>query len=456
MARLDFSIKPVAAPEEDAYGPERSTWAQLELRVDDTLLTSHAPHDAFLPASAAIEDAVEGPLCGVAEWMVDNFAEFLWEANVPVPKRSSLEGGGVAIPGLREAAGWWRDVASSANLRAIATWQQRHTLGAAMTQVALPSMVFLPEAERIGLFVTHLPNELNPNVRFRLPENSGEYWLGRDSLRETAIDFVERVLGFASKSEDGHKWAEWLRGRWQGAMARESSAAERRRLRFGRTVADAWDELIEPLGNRKEILEGVLSDIAPIEEAELLDTLLRALPTVARPSNDRRWKQLAQESPLTSGRAYEQGYELARRVRRELKRGSEPIDRVDVLLSEMDIQDTAAESGGLFRTLACLRDRDAAVVVSRDVTGVIPRRVALAETLGRFLFEARGKDWGAAVGEHSRCQETRRAGAFAAELLAPAEAVRRYPDSPERLAEDYGISLGSARWRIHNVFRPPA
>jgi len=57
----------------------------------------------------------------------------------------------------------------------------------------------------------------------------------------------------------------------------------------------------------------------------------------------------------------------------------------------MDIQDTAAESGGLFRTLACLRDRDAAVVVSRDVTGVIPRRVALAETLGRLLFEARGR-----------------------------------------------------------------
>jgi hypothetical protein len=126
-----------------------------------------------------------------------------------------------------------------------------------------------------------------------------------------------------------------------------------------------------------------------------------------------------------------------------------------VLLSEIDIQDAEAESGGLFRTLACLQDRNASVVVSRDVKGVIPRRVALAEALGRFLFEARGRDWGAANSEQSRWQETRRAGAFAAELLAPAEAVRGYPDDPERLAEDYGISLGSARWRIKNVFHPP-
>ncbi len=76
------------------------------------------------------------------------------------------------------------------------------------------------------------------------------------------------------------------------------------------------------------------------------------------------------------------------------------------------------------------------------------------EPLGRLLFEAQGKCWGAAIGDQSRVQETQRANAFAAELLAPAEAVRRYGNDPERLAEDYGISLTSARWRIHNVLGP--
>ena len=455
MPRLDFSIRSVVAPEEEAFGPEKPTWAQLELRVDDMALTRHVSHEPLSISSAVVEDAVEGPLCGVAEWFVDNFAEFLWETHVPVPKHSSFEGQRVAIPDLREAAGWWQDFAPLTDLRALATWQQRHTLGATTTQLALPSLVFLAEADRIGLFVSQLPGKLAPNVRFRLPEGCAEFWLDRDSLRETASEFVDDVLRLAADSEDGRKWSEWLQARWQDAKQRESSIVERRRLRFGRAVADVWDERVEPLGGKREVLEGVLSDIAPLGTAESLDLLVRALPDDGRRAGDRRWTGLIQDSPLTSGRAYDQGYELARKVRKELNRGSDPIDRVDVLLSEIDIQDAEAESGGLFRTLACLQDRNASVVVSRDVKGVIPRRVALAEALGRFLFEARGRDWGAANSEQSRWQETRRAGAFAAELLAPAEAVRGYPDDPERLAEDYGISLGSARWRIKNVFHPP-
>lgn len=79
------------------------------------------------------------------------------------------------------------------------------------------------------------------------------------------------------------------------------------------------------------------------------------------------------------------------------------------------------------------------------------RRVALATAFGRLLFDARGKAWGAAYGDHSRVLETRRAGAFAAELLAPSEIVPEYASDPQRLAEDYGISLAAARWRLHNV-----
>lgn len=458
MPRLDFSVTHIEAPEDEAFGPEKATWARFELRIDDFCLTRNHSQEAFLlPADGGARDAVEGPLNGVAEWIVDHFADTLWDANVPVPKHDSIDGTRTAIPGLREAARWWDDLAGRHSRQFIAKWQQRHTLGAAMSQLALPSLVFMPEAGHIGLFATALPAELNGNARFRLPDNGSEFWLDRDDLRETLACLVDGIIGRAGTSADGRHWASWLGDRWEAAKQVEVSLIERRKRLFGTTVANAWETRVEPLGNRKPIVEGVLSDLAPIESEASLDTLLRALPLGddAR-SDERRWRKLVQQGPSVSARAYEQGYELARSVRHALDRGADPIERMDVLLGEIDVIDRESESGGLFRTLSCVRDRQASVVVSRDLRGVIPRRVALASALGRLLFESRGRDWAAAISDQSRWQETRRANAFAAELLAPAEAVRNYSGDPERLAGDYGISLTSARWRIKNVFQPPA
>ena len=456
MTRFDFSATPVKPPADEAFGPEEATWAQLELRVDDFTLTRHQPHEAFLAPGVEARDAVEGPLSGIAEWLVNHLPEVLWETHVPVPKNESVDGARVGVPGLRDAARWWNEVPQRFPRADIAAWQARHTLGAAASQLALPSLVFMPEAGRIGLFASALPAELNGNVRFRLPADGCDFWLERDDLRECFARFVGGVLRLASESDSGRAWAGWLDARRQETVQREGSLVERRRLRYGAVVAEAWGERIEPLGTRKVIVEGVLSDVGKVEDAAGVQTLLQALPLESHGSaGECRWKEFVQNAPLTSTRAYEQGYDLAHKVRHDLKRGSDPLQRVDLLLNELDISDREAESNGLFRTLSCVRDRQASVVVSRDVKGVVPRRVALAAAFGRLLFDSRGKNWGAALGEQSRWHETRRANAFAAELLAPAEAVRQYPDDPERLAADYGISLASARYRIQNVFHPP-
>lgn len=179
---------------------------------------------------------------------------------------------------------------------------------------------------------------------------------------------------------------------------------------------------------------------------------MNALPIqAAEASSERRWKDLTPATPPVRGPAYAQGYGLARKVRKDLGLGTDPIQRMDVLLSQVGVRDMEAPSFGLFRSASCIRERTATIVVSRDIFGVVPRRVALAASFGRLLFEGRGKAWGAAVGENSRWEETRRANAFAAELLAPASVVPKYADAPERLAEDYGISVASARWRIYDV-----
>jgi hypothetical protein len=455
VSRLDFSVVHVDAPEDEAFGPEKVTWAQFELNVDDMSITRHKAQDAFLPLSESVSNTVVGPLSGIAEWVVDHFAHVLWDAHMPAPKHESQKGERTEIPSLREAARWWDNFPREIDRRNVALWQERHTLGAAMSQLALPSIVFVPEATRIGLFVTPLARELDANVKFMLPEHGAEFWLEREDLRVMFTRLVEGVLGWATASEAQH-WASWLAQRWSAAKALEESDVARRELLYGVAVARAWETRVEPLGAKKKMLEGVLADVGPIDSFDRFDGLLRTLAMEgASSSGSSDWKKLATPTAVTSARAYEQGYDLARKVRHDLDLGSDPIERVDVLLSRIDVADQEAPSGGLFRSLSCVRDKKAAVIVSDDVRGVVARRVALAGALGRLLFEAQGKDWGAAMGDQSRWQETRRASAFAAELLAPRDAVRRYASDPEGLAADYGISLASARWRIQNVLHPP-
>ena len=453
MTRLSFSATWTAPPEDEAVGPEVPTWARMELCAGDIVLTRHRPYEPFISGEAPIDDSVEGPLSGLAEWVVDNFAQVLWESHVPVAKHGTTDGGRTRIPDLRQASRWWPTVPSTDVVR-VASWQQRHTLGAATTQLALPSLVFVPEVGRIGLFAAPLPTELDPNVVF-LPQDQTEFWLERDDLRESLVQLVEGTLAAARKDASSSRWTEWLTSRWEEAKRREASDAERKRLLFGDVVASLWEKEVEPLGSRKTIVEGVLADVAEVRSVDAFKSLLGALALDQRHAVGKpKWKDLASK-PRAGARAFDQGYELARKVRKDLKLGLKPIDRMDVLLSGLDVEDRAADSGGLFRTACCVNDRFASVIVSDELRGLAARRVALASSLGRLLFEARGSAWGAAISDQSRWEETRRAGAFSAELLAPADAVREeYLENPEGLAEDYGISLASAKWRIHNVVNP--
>lgn len=453
MNRLGLSLEWKAAPPGEAVGPEKPTWARLELRVDDLVLTRHKSMDAVLGASSTADDAIEGPVSGLVEWIVDNFAHVLWEAQTPVPKLDATTGFRAGLPGLHAASAWWSNLPNGADLSRIGAWQQRHTFGAASSQLAVPSIVFVPEANRVGMFVSLPPSALDPSVRLHLSSDQTEHWLERDDLRERLTSLVEGSLQQASADADCHQWVSWLRPRWEAVQRRESSEQERRRLRFGDTVARLWNAQIAPLRERTSVVDGVLSDVAEVQADDQLAQLLAALsaPSAGRVASP-RWKKLVPTS-VKASKPHEEGYELARRVRHDLRLGTDPIERVDILLTEQDIADRAVDVGGLFRSACTVEERQASVFVDRSVRGLTARRVALATAFGRLLFDGQGKAWGAAFGDHARVQETRRAGAFAAELLAPGEVVTRYMSDPQGLAEDYGISLAAAQWRIHNVAR---
>ncbi len=442
------------APLDEAFGPEKPTWARLEMRVGDAVLTRHSLDGAFLAPDRPVEDAIEGPLSGLAEWMVDNLPFVLWESHVPVPKLDASKGFRSGLPSLATAANWWRDVGGNYDLARIAGWQARHTLGAAASQLAVPSMVFVPEAGRVGLYVSLPPADLDPSIRLHLPSDPEEYWLERADLRDRFERFVEAALQRGGEDLENARWVNWLSARWVNAKAKEASEVERRRLRFGEVVSSAWEQKIAPLADEKAIVEGVLSDVEEIESDADLTRLLAALrPTQSNAHDGAAWKRLVAKSPLGLAKPYEEGYELARKVRHDLKLGTDPIDRVDILLSNLDISDREVDSGRVFRSACRVEGKQATIMVDTSVSGVTARRVALTTAFGRLLCDSRGKMWGAAFGEHARVQETRRAGAFAAELLAPAAIVPKYATEPQLLAEDYGISRSAADWRIHNVMR---
>jgi hypothetical protein len=279
MARFDFTVDWQAAPDDEAIGPEIVTWAHLGLRVDDVVLTRNRPMAHFATGEASEIDTVEGPLAGIAEWVVDHFPEILWETTLPIPKHAALDGQpGSGIPNLRDAAAWWVNVPDEVNRAQLAAWQQRHTFGVACSQLALPSLVFVPEAGHIGLFVSAAPEQLDPNVRHVLPQEMREFWLERDDLRTTLGQLVDGVLSAAKSSADHHIWAHWLERRWLKARELEQAEDHRRRLRFGETTAQLWPEKIATLGSTAATaVEGILDDVRELVSADEVGRVIDAV-----------------------------------------------------------------------------------------------------------------------------------------------------------------------------------
>ena len=452
MAKLRFRTSWTDAPEGEAYGPEVPTWADLVIEVDGRPITAHIPNEPFRSDVAVRRPEINGPLSGLAEWLVDNFAAILWEFPVPFPKQEGLVGDRRAVPGLRAAKRWWQDVRDKVDvdLASLGVWQRHHTLGLTATQLALPSMVLVPEADRIGLFVDGIPDELDPTIRIAGSGEETEFWLDRLDLQSELVRFVEGVLERASEAPEARAWADWMRPRWARAAALESDPEHRRMLEFGPAVANDWNNRF---ATHASAATGLLSDLRALRSADELALVQTLVSSANSGADNAAWRAYRSHAntigPLSP---HEQGYRLAETVRDRMDLGDDPIDRLDIVLANLGIDEATVDSKALFRSAALVENKNAKIFVDQDVRGLAYQRSARTSALGRILSDSRMKSWGGAIGSHSRWIESRRATAFAAEFLAPAQVVRdRYLDAPDRLADDYGISRQAAEWRIHNA-----
>jgi hypothetical protein len=461
MSRMEFRVEwlPEPGPDE-AFGPERATWGRVEIRLDGENITSNHPADWRGDERAA----VVGGMSGLADWIVDSLLPVRFEAHTPFPKMPSFSARrGGRFPSLRDAGGGWPEFAAEHERQPggeLGEWQQRHTLGTARSDLALPSITFVPEGTWMGIGLDHLPASLAPTVRFTPPVAPDSWpaapvWIPTTDVSAAFAGFITDVVARAERFPDSARWAEWLSARWCDNLRAATDEATVLRWSLGEVVATAWAETAARLGESTVALSGVLADARLVKERR---TLHRLVELLAADVGFRRRPGVDLGAVDWALPPYREGYRLAQEVRSRLKLGEAPLDarKLSSMMRELHVEPRPAQAMGLFRS-ACWTTREGAVLMWADDDAALatppPRRFAIAAALGRLLSApAEERMIGVAHGAQARYRPTQLANAFAAELLLPVQAIQRSRGSTDALAKRYGISRSAAEWHVHNRY----
>jgi hypothetical protein len=456
MKRLSLEVDWLDAPPEDAFGPEVSTWARLSIFLDDECLTRNHASDSR--AAQEERDYVEGPMSGLVEWLVETWPYVLWDIHMPF-EPFALGLGKSRIPSLRDAQQGWSQYGEHLDRNELAIWQHRHSFGHGASNLALPSITLVPDIRRIGVVVDHGPPGFDPSVRFTPHDGSKRWpaepvWFAKDEAVAEFERFVNECLDKARSSAETRHWADWMSNCWRSTREQAANTVSRREVLYGRLVADAWDELQTRLGERSQMLAGILLDTPILKERESLDRLVNELYWESvRPS---AWKEIARNAIDGALPAYAQGYALATRAREFLGIRAKPFLDLSNIFGFMGIP-LAACSGvsGLLRAAVTSDPEGRARMLYDDdfskSAGVLPTRFSISAVLGRLLAEFSGGYLGAAHGSASRWEQTQRANAFAAEFLLPRAALDALdPNDLDHITHVYGISKSAASWHVIN------
>lgn len=442
MGRFRIRATWIAAPEDEELSPaERHTFAQVSIAIDETVLTR--------VSDPADRTYVIGPTSGLVEWIVESWVSMLWETHAPFPKSAGAGAGRARPPSLRDAARLWAGF--TVDRVAMGRWQQRHTLGVASSDLALPSIVFMPEEGAVGVFVASIADDLDPLVRI-VPDFDEPAWVRVEDLREVLSQFVDDTIQRAREADAStSRWATWLSALWADAKRRERDPHERLRAALGDYAAQHWAEAKAELDSDAEALRGILLDTPLVGDQAVWQRRLSDVAAVRGTAHHdaMKWPLLGSVAGLP---LFAQGQQLAVELRNALSNTDSPIDpreAMEALGITWGRVDTQAFRSAAIRT----HDGSARVLISREARGLARERFASSVALGRLLGDGRppGSPLGAAHGNASRWRETQRANAFAAELLLPAAALKTHDISNKRqLCEDFGISYKAATWQIEN------
>ncbi len=458
---------------EDLALPEDFTAADFSISVDDDCLTLNRPRGSRL-LSAPTSESVYGPVSGLVDWLIENWSALLWESATPFRKNRIGDDASEKppIPGVTEALQNWDGYTQdTSEIPSFADWQHRHLLGHACSDLAIPSIVIVPEDRYVILAVDRLPLSLAPSVQFVPARGQEKSWglfvVRKADFEAEARQFIERTIERAQSAAQFEYWGNWLRDRWQRAQADETDPPTRLRWMVGEVSARRVEELRT---DQPRIATGLCQllldcplvtaaeELAPVEGmlTDLVNGGLQPIPGGGVPG----WQRLNTSRVSTNQPDFLQGYQLARLVREKVGLGDDPIHSLPHLLRELDIQCDKSVNSSLFRAAVCaVPGRRAHLVPSASegrMQSYTASRFAAASAFGRLLWQARipGQDLlCGAQGDHAMLSQSRRANAFAAEFLLPATAIEGGLSEQVvySLAELYGISSIAARWHARNV-----
>jgi hypothetical protein len=482
MPDLRFEVEFDDCPDETQL-PEDCTIADLAIAVGDDYLTYHQKRDRIAEGGKRFGKSVHGPVAGLVEWLIENWSSILWETQTPF-KRSSQYGipqGRPFVPGYKEAFDQWRQYVqelefeedydydtASPDFGRIADWQHRHLLGHASSDLAIPSIVIVPEDQIVILCVDRPPGRTffcGPDRTKRTPTH---YFINKADFREAATEFIEIVIKRIHTFDKNRQWAEWVSRRWQDAQDQERSPQGQLQMMIGRVGAERVEALRRAHPAVAAGLRQLLLDCQIVAKDSVLIPVEEVLKQCIGENEKHKysdeifgWESIKHGSIGLDQPEFLQGYNLAKQVRKQMRLGTRPIANLVGTLEKLDVTVEKDRTIPLFRAAACaIKGKPAHIIPSVSDPRMelpAPHNFAVASALGRLVWETRTPDERTicvAQGDYSLLSQSRRANAFAAEFLLPSQRVAGLNPEGEELkavAYEFGISLEAAAWHARNV-----
>ena len=395
------------------------TMAALSVEAGDAVVTG-----ALDRQSGTYSRTVVVPLFGVAEWLVANWWHLWYEV------------GDASDAGEPPRA-----------------FESRHNLAFAGDGFVLPRLRMVPTTGCMRLEWTRYAPEY-ARIEF---VDAGQHEVEREVLEPELRNLIEAVLERLRGQQETGEAAASLGRVW--AAINEVDDEEREFCRAAALLGiDPFDTPDDAAGALAEFWErvdpSIREDALAVASADSLDGVARwlnqVMEAVAQPHQRNDWPRIRQTLPQPAeGEPWARGYELARVTRNYLGIGDGRFEIRDTGELAIPRQETHPPSARIYGLVGA--DTPACMTVPRGLTGT---RFLLARALGDYLDLSTPGPGLLSSLETDRQAQSR---AFAAELLAPAPALRQRirgdridAEQVQDLCDEFGVSNWVIRHQIEN------
>jgi len=395
----------------------QSTMAALSVEAGGSIVTSVLDR-----TNRIYSDEVVVPLFSVAEWLITNWWHIWYEIEDTGQQRPEFE--------------------------------SRHNLAFAGDGFVLPSLTVTPTSRRMHLHWTRY-RPRHTRIEF---VDEGQAHVEREELESELRDLIDAVLERLHGDPETGLAASNLSRAWNAVNDLDPDEREFSRAAslLGIDPFDVQDGVADAIVTFWEsadpsVREDALAAATEDSLTRVAEWLDDAIETLADEEQSNGWSDVRQAlpPPPLGVEPWERGYVLARAARERIGRNGGPIDfgRLGSLaILQHETQPPSHRIHGLVAA-----DTPACVTAPRGESG---RRLLIARALGEYLGRsAPGPGLLSSLSTDSQAQSR----AFAAEFLAPAEALQRRlagndvePERADDLAQEFGVSSQLIRRQISN------